>query len=199
MRNARRVMVAKREGQLEPFEAAKLRRCLAAAMKVCDCDERFAEALTRAVELHLRDWSKARPPTTDYVFCCAHTALTETGMGHVAQYLARQRRRRAAQRRKVSVLDVRNPGCAGVRWRKAAVAQALRSRHGLSRSIARILAGEIEQRVLTLGYSTVSTTLIAELIRNELLAWGLADAAIGAAPPAREVDLAAGRQSKKEC
>lgn len=198
MRKAKRVMVAKRGGELEPFEVAKLRRCLAAAMSACDCDQRFADALARAVELHLRDWSEPRPPTTDYILRCAGVALAETGMQRVARQLARHRRQRAARRRKLSVFDLRQPERAPIGWRKAAVAGFLRSRHGLTRSVARFLAGEVERRVLSLEYSVVSTTLIGELIRNELLAWGLADAPSGAAPPAREVNTTAGRQTAKE-
>lgn len=191
-------MIAKREGRLEPFETAKLRRCLAAAMKTCNCDERFADALARALELHLRDRREPRPPTTDYIFRCLRTALCETGMDQVARQLARHRRRRTSQRRKLSVFDARASQPALAPWRKATVAGTLERRHGLTHSVARILAGEIERRVLALEYSAISTALIAELIRNELMAWGLADPVKDAAPRALEVDVVAGRRTRKE-
>ncbi len=189
-------MIAKREGGLEPFEAAKLRRCLAGAMKACHCDQRFADALARAVELHVCAWSDARPPTTDYLFRCLRTALLETGMDQVAYQLSRHRRRRARQRRSLVVFNAREPEGAPTPWRKASVAATLERRHGLSHSVARILAGEIERRVLALEYGRISTALVVELIRSELLAWGLADAATDAA---RQFQVVVERQANKEC
>jgi 2-phosphoglycerate kinase len=193
--SSKRIMIAKREGDLEVFETAKLRRCLTAAMKLCNCDTRLADALARAVKLHLQDWTETAPPTTDYVFRCIRTALTETGMDHVAQRIAGYRRRREIQRRSLLVSDHRISRPAAVPWRKATVARSLETFHGLSHSVARILASEIEQRVLALGYNVVSTALIAELIRSELWAWGLADTAATMAP---QPDVAGVRQARKE-
>jgi hypothetical protein len=78
------------------------------------------------------------------------------------------------------------------------VADALEARHGLRRSVARFLAGEVERRVLSLEYHVVSTALIAELIRNELLAWGLAEPTTSVFPSVQKVDVAAPHQSNKE-
>jgi len=198
VRKTRRIMIAKREGELEPFETAKLRRCLAAAMETCNRDERFADALAHAVELHLRDWSESRPPTTEYIFRCLRIALTETGMDQVARQLARHRRRRANQRRAVSVRDARGERRALAPWRKATVAGTLERRHGLRHPVARILAGEVERRVLALEYGVVSTTLITELVRSELSAWGLTDGATNAAPRVLDGNLVAGHRAEKE-
>lgn len=182
MTNTGSTMVSKRGGQLEPFDAGKLRRCLATAMRACQRDERFADALAHAVQLHLRDWPESQPPTTDYIFRCLRTALTETGMVQVAQFLLHQRRRRAAQRSGVSVWQMHNGQETLSPWRKARIAEMLERRYELGHSVARILAGEIERRVLALGYSTVSAGLIAELIRNELMAWGLLESAAARLP-----------------
>lgn len=192
-------MIAKREGQLERFEPPKPRRCLAAAMKACNRDLRLADALAGAVALHLRDWSAAGPPSSDYIFRCLRTALVETGMEDVAQHLVLHRRRRASQRRGLSVFDVDKSHYALAPWRKAAVAATLEGRHGLTHAVARILAGEIERRVLALEYSVVSKSLIRELVRNELLAWGLVDAMTELAPGAQGVALIADRPASKEC
>ena len=192
-------MIAKREGQLERFEPPKPRRCLAAAMKACNRDVRLADALAGAVALHLRDWSAASPPSSDYIFRCLRTALAETGMEDVAQQLVLHRRRRASQRRGLSVFDANQSHYALAPWRKAAVAATLEGRHGLTHAVARILAGEIERRVLALEYSVISKSLIRELVRNELLAWGLADAMTDLAPGARGIALVADRPAPKEC
>jgi 2-phosphoglycerate kinase len=199
MRRKTGVMVAKREGGVEPFELAKPRRCLAAAMATCHCDVRLADALARAVSLHLREWRAASLPSSDYVFRCLCTVLAETGMEDVAQQLMLHRRHRAEQRRRVSVFDAESSQYALVPWRKATVAASLAGRYGLSPVVARILAGEIERRVLALEYSVVSRSLIRELARNELLAWGLADVMTDLAPGAYGVALVTDRPTPKEC
>ena len=191
-------MVAKRGGDLEPFDAAKPRRCLAAVMRTCDLDARFADALAQAVDCHVRDWPEESWPTTDYVFRCLRSALTQTGMQQAADELCSHRRRRAAQRRAVSVCMARQGRDSLAPWRKATVARKLERRNGLSHSVARILAGEIEQRVLGLGYTVVSAALIAELVRNELQAWGLAHEAAVLAPEVRGTGVLADRQPDKE-
>jgi hypothetical protein len=192
-------MIAKREGQLERFELPKPRRCLAAAMRACNRDVRLADALARAVALHLRDWSAASPPSSEYVFRCLRTALVKTRLEDVAQHLVLHRRRRASQRQRLSVFDVNKSHYVLAPWRKAAVAATLEGRHGLTHAVARILAGEIERRVLALEYSVVSKSLIRELVRNELLAWGLADAMTDLAPGAQGIALVADRPTPKEC
>jgi hypothetical protein len=199
MRNKTRIMVAKREGGLEAFEPAKPRRCLIAAMRDGDSDMRFADALARAVELHLRDCSDPAPPSSSYIFRCLHTALTETGMEPVARRLALHRSYRARQRRRLSVFDPDRSRYTLAPWRKAAVAATLEGDYGLSHAAARILAGEIEGHVLGLGYSVVSKTLIRELVRNELLAWGLGDVMTDLPPGALGVDTVANRPTRKEC
>ena len=172
---SRFILVSKRESGVELFDAGKTRRCLNEAMRACGHDPRFADPLARAVELHLRDWPRTRPPTTDYVFRCLRTALTETGMSRVARQLAVHRRQRAERRRHVVVRRRGGAGDRVVPWRKSAVADALELQHGVGHSVARFLASEIERRVLGLGYGEVSTALIVELMRSELTAWGLAD------------------------
>jgi len=191
-----RIIIAKRDGALEPFDIVKLRRCLATAMRACGCDPRFADALARAVALHLRQLSAPSPPTTDYIFRCVRTALVRTGMEPVAAELARHRRRRAAQRRRVSVWSAQHPQDTLQPWSKGRVADTLERRHGLGHSAARILAAEIERRVLALEYAVVSTTLVNELIQSELLAWGLAGAA--AVRPGSTADDAAPQAARKE-
>jgi hypothetical protein len=200
MRKRGSILVAKRDGAIEPFDAAKPRRCLAAAMAACNCDPRLADALARAVELHLRQWSEPQPPTTDYVFRCLRTALAETGLARVAQRLIAHRQRRAAQRQRLAVGRQQDCCDKATPWRKASVAETLERRYGLDCAVARILAGEVERRVLGLEYAVVSTALINELIRSELSAWGLGDSvheiAARTRPPLAPI---ADRQLPKEC
>lgn len=172
MEQVRAATVKKRDGSFEPLDGAKLRRCLAAALARCDTDSRYADALAEAVLIHLRNAAAERPPDTDYVFRCCRTVLHETGMEDAAAALSQMRRERATTRRR---LTVRSASGASNAWRKERVVAALERRHGLVRETARILACEVEQRVLGLDYRTVSAGLVEELIRNELSHWGIED------------------------
>jgi hypothetical protein len=176
MTATRPVVVRKRDGSREPFDVAKLRRSVAAAMNECRYDVRYAESLARAVEVHVAKVDEARQPTSDYIFRCVRTALAETGLTDVAEHVTAYRRERAARRRAVSVLSGEGPPWRTAPWRKSKVVERLEGGSGLTRITARILAGEIEYRVLNMNHNLVSSALIDEMIRIELLVWGLADA-----------------------
>jgi len=177
VKRTQHVRVLKRDGSVEAFEPSKLRRCLAAAMSDCQHDARLAEALVQAVLIHLRELDPGRPASTEYVFRCCQTILAETGLGEVAEALAQHRRQRAARRERLSVTGPAPTGRRAARWRKEALVQTLLRRCGLRRPVARIVAAEVERRVFALGYHVVSTGLIRELLRSELLAWGLCEPA----------------------
>lgn len=198
MKKSRIARVAKRDGSQEAFEFGKLRRTLANAMRGCGYDEMYADALAKAVAIHVKEWGETTPPSTEYIFGCVRAVLDETGLGDVAASLQRHHRHREMKRRKVEVLTSRWPDRSRMPWSKGRVATTLERRHGLKPSVARILAGEIEGRVLGLNYGVVSSALIAELIRNELMAWGLSDDAI-AVTSGQGVDAAVGPDALDDC
>lgn len=167
------VRVIKRDGTTELFQVAKLRRCVALAMRSCHQDADLSDALAQSVALHLRQCENPSPPSSEYVFHCARTVLMHTGMKEAARELVAHHRQRTARRKRLRVVDGRRPESSDERWRKAAVARTLRERHGLSIATARILAGEVEARVFALDLAVVTRDLVSELILNELLAWGL--------------------------
>lgn len=191
MKKSRIARVAKRDGSHETFELGKLRRTLAGAMRGCGYDEMYADALAKAVAIHVKEWRDESPPTTEYIFGCVRAVLDETGLGDVAAALQRHSRQREVKRRKVEVLNTRRADQPRVPWSKGRIAATLERRHGLKASVARILAGEIEGRVLGLNYGVISSALIAEIIRNELMAWGLSDDAM-AVVARPEVDASVG-------
>ena len=189
MSKQRTIMVAKHEGGIERFDPRKLRRCLAAALRDSGREPRIADALARAVELHLQSWTDPAPPSSAYIFRCIRTALFETGLEDVALRLVGHRQERAAKRAKLSVFDAGESLFALTPWRKEALAGTFEGRHGVSHAAARILAGEVERRVLALEYHVISKALIRELVRNELLAWGLTDAVTDLAPAALGAEI----------
>jgi len=151
-------------------------------MKACNHQAHVADDLVRAMEIHLRDCSVGRALKSDYIFRCARTVLRETGLPEVAKVLDSFRCHRAACRERVRVFCETSADHSLKKWRKTRVVKTLVSEFGLSNSTARVLAGEVEQRVLMLGYGAVSTGLVSELIRTELRCWGLSRDALRVAP-----------------
>lgn len=178
MKRNKLIRVVKRDGNTEAFDFGKLRRSVSAAMKATGYDPAYADALAKAVAIHVREWDEHDPPTTEYLFTCVRSVLEETGLGDVAQAIVRHRRHRASRRSSISVIDPRRPQRPPSAWSKGRIVETFERRYQVKPDVSRFLAGEIEQRLLALGYHVVSTALVAELIRNELMAWGLSDDAI---------------------
>ncbi len=173
MKHAAAVVVIKRDGSSEPFSLAKLRRCILLGLAGTTHDIRIADALARAVYVHLKQLTGERRPTTDYVFGCVRTVLSRTKLGEVANRLTLHRKMRNSARKRLRVSEALVSASRTTKWRKKLLIALLQNAYGLQRSTARILAGEIETRVLSMNYAVISQVLISELIRNELMAWGL--------------------------
>jgi hypothetical protein len=172
----RQVIVVKNDGSVECFATAKLASCLARALEGRSYDQRLSNPLTRAVALHLGDWAATTPPTTQYVFDCACAILRQTGLGDVAEDLGHHRRLRAARRQRTRVLqDLQRPRGVSHPWRKLALVATLQQRYGLRHAVARFLAGQVESQIFALNYRLVTKPFITEMVRNEVLAWGLVD------------------------
>lgn len=175
MKSLKQIVVTKSDGTLERFNLAKLANCLATVMGQCANDPRLAGPLSKAVAMHLQEWRDAAPPTTNYVYRCVRSVLQQTGLEDVADLLAAHRRERRLRRARVRVVDPASRKADGEPWRKAPVIVALQQHFGVGGAVARFLAGRVERQVFALDYRLVSRAFLWELIRNEVLAWGLAD------------------------
>lgn len=177
MKATKDIVIVKRDGAVESFSRAKLRRVIANGMRTCHYDPKLADPLVEAVEVHLQYWEDPRPPTTEYVFRCVYAVLKQTGLQEIGDCLAAHRRWRRTKRRATRVLR-EAPKRGSKPWRKSALIATLEDRHGLGHTTARIVASELESRVLNLGFKTLPQSLLAELIQTELMAWGLWDEAV---------------------
>lgn len=176
------ILIAKREGAIEAFDRGKLRRVIALAMEPEGHAPQLASALASAVEMHLAAWDEPRPPTSDYIFKCVCEVLQQTGMDDVGVRMRRLRRLRHAQRKNIRIVERSNESANSVMWRKALVAELFERLYALGSKTARALAAEVEQRILRIGYREVSTTLLHEIMRTEVRAWGLLDEAYRTQP-----------------
>lgn len=177
MKHSKTIVLTKRDGTAECFVVEKLTGSLARVLQERAYDPRLAGPLARAVAMHLEECTPGKPQTTDYVFKCVCAVLEQTGLADIAGDLKRHRKGRAQRRRRIQVIDVAQAqaNVCGRPWRKVAVVATLQNRYGLRLSVARFLASRIESQVFALNYRLITRQFLAELVRNEVLAWGLAD------------------------
>lgn len=174
MNSARSIILVKRDGTLERFNPQKLRACLFRVLHLTAGDPAIVEPVVRAITLHLRQWPSGEElPDTDHIYRCVQAALIQLAQPEAARALAAHRRLRQARRQRVRVYDPLEPAQSPVPWRKSELVATLQSVYDLRQATARFLAGQIEDRVFTLGYRLLSKPFVAELTRNEVLAWGL--------------------------
>lgn len=178
MKSTKQIVVTKQDGTLERFSLAKLTNCLTAAMRNLAYDAGLAAPLARAVAMHLQEWSGPQPPTADYIHRCACSVLQQTGLMDVADVLVGHRRLRAARRRRIRVVESACAAARSVPWSKSELVATLQGRYGLRRAVSRFVAGRIEAQVFALDYRTVARSFLAELVRSELVAWGLVDVTV---------------------
>jgi hypothetical protein len=176
VKSRKEIAITKRDGTVEKFDVMKLTNCLARVLRGRAYDPRLAGPLARAVALHLREWTGSRHPTTQYIFRCVASVLEQTGLGDVAEDLHQHRKLRAVRRRRTRVLeDAERPARGSHGWQKGAIVAALERNYGVRHTVARFLAGQIEMQIFALNYRVITRPFLAELVRNEILAWGLAD------------------------
>ena len=175
MRSLKQLVITKQDGTLERFSLTKLTNCLAIVMRRQAYDPRLGGPLGKAVAMHLQEWRGAAPPSTEYVYRCVRSVLQQTGLSDVADDLAAHRRARRWRRARLRVVDPSQPRLDGHPWRKARIVDTLQNQYGLRYPVSRFLAGRIEHQVFALDYLLVSKAFLSELIRSEVLAWGLAD------------------------
>jgi len=199
VKRTRTLVLTKRDGTLERFNFQKLRVCLSKALQAAGDDRHLAEPLARAIADHLERLDPSEMPSTEYVFRCACAVLEQTGLAEAARLLVAHRRLREARRQRVQVYDPAEPGRPPCRWRKDALVSTLQNAYDLRQAVARFLAGRIEERVFELGYRLLSKGFIAELVRNEVSAWGLlVDRVVENPPEGTDSPPARGHPAKEE-
>jgi hypothetical protein len=181
-----------------PFETTKIADAIDRAFRAAhgDSNAHVADELANAVALTLARGAESdvRTPTVGEVDTMVERALVETGHREVASAYAAARAARAQMRAQIEVRD--NSGRdvrtarTGVRsaagpllasshsktepWTKGRIVVALMMESELPRSLAEDIAASVEARVFASGLRRISTSLLRELVDNELFSRGLA-------------------------
>lgn len=178
------IRVMKRDGSIEPFVFAKLHNCLCNAfLETGESHDRkgaTAKALAEAVYDYLRKVKPLSAVPSEELAKLVELVLTQTG--HAAAGLAIRQRAQARDhhRRWLRVASRRERDGRYVQrqWSKGRVFQYLRREHRLDSPASRIIASRVEQLVMECGLKVVTTGLVEEMTKSELLAWGLLPGAL---------------------
>lgn len=180
--------IKKREGQLVEFDRKKIIEAIFAAMlAVGEENKTISEKVTNQVISKLEKRFKDKVPQVEEVQDEVEVVLIREGMVKVAKayILYRDRRSRIRESLKVrkkvenheSTTDlsllVSTPTSENIfPWDRKKIVQALVKEAELSSNVSTKIAKAVEKKLFDLGLSEISTSLIRELVDNELFARG---------------------------
>jgi len=191
--------IIKRDGREAPFDKQKIADAiLHAAQSIGGDDRTRAECLASAVAIYLAKKLNGRPPTSDQVDDAVEKVLIDMGHTRTALAYVRFRDRRARVRRlragdtgvilsewaealgERDTPAVSSEGGLFVRtsaerlktWDRARIAEALVRETGLAKSLADVIAVEVERQVVSAKVKTLTTSLVRELVSAKLVEHG---------------------------
>jgi ribonucleoside-triphosphate reductase len=181
--------VRKRSGKLVPFDQSKIANAIFKAAQAVGGDDRMlAEELASMVTMMLERNHNGSPPDIEEIQDTVEKVLIETGHARTAKAYILYSDRRARIRQSLQVRKpVRKSGNSTdiallvntetqdqlAEWDKTKIANALEVEADLARRTAREIASAVEERVMDSGLTRISTSLIRELVDNELFERGL--------------------------
>ncbi|MBN1405813.1 MAG: anaerobic ribonucleoside-triphosphate reductase [Candidatus Omnitrophica bacterium] len=181
--------VRKRDGSIVPFDKNKITEAIyKAAVSVGGEDKIKAEELASAVTLFLRKKFEVNTPSIEEIQDTVEKVLIETGHAKTAKAYILYRERRTYARRglrvrkhidgsadttDMSLLVTPSGKDEIVPWEKGKIIYALQKEAGLDIELATKIASTVERKILDSEHRQVSTTLIRELVDNELFERGL--------------------------
>ncbi len=164
--------VRKRDGSLERFDSRKLAAAIWRAMRNPDDRYRDAWNLAEAIRIHLAR-KRVRTIAGGAIFEMTLRVLQRVRFDDAAEELAEQRYRRCAARARLRL----RIGERTAPWDKTLLIRHARRRWRLSRSAARLLAGEVERDLLENAPGPdLPDTEVLEALDRRVAEFGLADA-----------------------
>ncbi|GAH23429.1 unnamed protein product, partial [marine sediment metagenome] len=180
--------IKKREGQLVEFDKKKITEAIFAAMLAAgEKNKTISEKVAEQVIIKLEKRFKDKIPQVEEVQDIVEEVLIREGMVKVAKayILYRDRRSRIRESLKVrkkvenheSTTDlsllVSTPTSENIfHWDRNKIVQALVKEAELPLNISTKIAKAVEKKIVDLGLSEISTSLIRELVDNELFTRG---------------------------
>ncbi len=180
--------VLKRDGRKVPFNERKIADAIfKAALAVGGEDRALADELAGVVAMFLEKKYAGQAPGIEDIQDIVEKVLMETGHAKTAKAYILYRDKRARSRESlrvrkqtkkradttdVSLLVNTETKDETFLWDKRMIAEALEKEADLSEEVSGEIAGVVEQRVFASGLNRISTSLIRELVDNELFERG---------------------------
>jgi ribonucleoside-triphosphate reductase (formate) len=192
--------IRKRDGREEVFDKRKIAGAIAkAAETVGSMEEDLALSLAAAVSIYLSKRLQDQSPTVDQVHDAVERVLIHMGEAETALAYARYRDRRDRIRRlrrgdmgqlvgelaearhardaagghPDSLLSVRTSADGLSQWDSGRIVAALEREARLDRSAAEVIAAEVEQQIRDAKITTLTTSLVREMVDAKLIEHGL--------------------------
>ncbi len=171
------LMVEKADGKREVYLHTKVLGTIAAVLGECEAFDAYcSEEMAETVSLYLRRRHGGNIICSDDIHSMILVVLADTGHEPAAQYLQEYRLRRKIRRQRVMVVSNGHDAFGVVDgslgepqpWNKSIIARDL-EREGLEYPLARTVAGLVEEKVLRLESSQITTELIRALVKNEMM------------------------------
>lgn len=192
--NGTGLRVAKRDGTVEPFVIGKILNCvqngLAASGEPLALNTSAVGGLAEAVYEYLKTSYSESPVSSKHLAELVELVLSQTGHSTASLAIRQHAYYRKRQRRRVTVATTRPVDGRFVqkRWNKTLLIQHLRRHHLLDTPASRMIAGRVEQMIFECGLRSVTSGLVREMARSEMLAWGLLAGALVVKKTRKEYD-----------
>lgn len=176
--------VMKSDGTIEKYKHTKVLGSLNNALVMTDQANVFAaEQFAEAITYYFYKEKEAAVISTDEIHLMVQSVLAATGYENAAAAINEHRLTRRMKRNRIDVVcsNGRTSGQPWERWDKSRIVQKLVYEDGLETDLARTIASCVEEKVLNLGVSRVSTRLIGELVDTERAAMQFAEEQLMAA------------------
>jgi hypothetical protein len=127
-----------------------------------------AEQMAQAVTFFLYSRPQNRTVSADEIHLMIQAVLQDTGFGSAAQALNEHRGHRKLRRKRIEVIEESAGGLVQtVGWSKSVIVEHLIRQYRLSRPLARVIAGSVEEKILRMGLVQIRKGLIRELVEAE--------------------------------
>ena len=164
--------VEKRDGKIEAFDVAKLTGILWRGIEPDGGEYRHARELARAIQVYLRR-SKRTTVTSAAIFEMGLKTLRRVHRGPAAENLELHRTLRQTRRQHLRISHGTGQVTA---WDKAWLSRLAEGMWHLSPQTARLLAGQVESRILPHEETVISREDILDELNGLVSQFGLADA-----------------------
>ncbi len=174
--------VRKRDGRIVRFDQSKIASAIVYAGRAAGQDHDFlAEELASVVALFIQKGYSGSVPSVENIQDIVERVLMETGHPDTARNFILHSERRKKQRETLRILDLDESPEEGrapevdhssrgriSAWSKAAILSDLVNGARLTPSLASEIASDVEKRVFRSGLTRISSSLVRELVDNEL-------------------------------